>query len=56
MTLAALELVDHHMLSFWDAAIWASARKADLSVVISEDFQHGRVLDGVTFVDPFRVA
>ena len=56
MTLAALEVVERHMLSFWDALIWAAAKKADLTVVISEDFQHGRVLDGVTFVDPFRQA
>jgi predicted nucleic acid-binding protein len=56
ITLAALEVVERHMLSFWDALIWAVAKKADLAVVISEDFQHGRVLDGVTFVDPFRAA
>jgi predicted nucleic acid-binding protein len=54
MTLAAFEVVERHMLSFWDALIWAVAKKADLMVVISEDFQHGRVLDGVTFVVPFR--
>jgi predicted nucleic acid-binding protein len=56
MTMAALEAVERHRLSFWDALIWAAAKKADLAVVISEDFQHGRVLDGVRFVDPFRQA
>jgi predicted nucleic acid-binding protein len=56
VTLAALEVVERHRLAFWDALIWAAAKKADLTVVISEDFQHGRVLDGVTFVDPFRQA
>jgi predicted nucleic acid-binding protein len=56
VTLAALEVVERHMLAFWDALIWAAAKKADVTVVISEDFQHGRVLDGVTFVDPFRQA
>lgn len=53
-TTAALGAVGRHRLSFWDALIWATARDAGVPVVISEDFQHGRELDGVRFVDPFR--
>ena len=53
-TTAALGAVEQHHLSFWDALIWATARDAAVSVVFSEDFQHGRELDGVRFVDPFR--
>jgi predicted nucleic acid-binding protein len=53
---AALEVVERHTFSLWDALIWAAAKQADLTVVMSEDFQHGRVLDGVRFVDPFREA
>jgi predicted nucleic acid-binding protein len=34
MTLAALEVVERHTLSFWDALIWAAAKTADLPVVI----------------------
>jgi predicted nucleic acid-binding protein len=56
MTVAALEMVERHTLSFWDALIWAAAKQADITIVVSEDFQHGRVLEGVTFVDPFREA
>jgi predicted nucleic acid-binding protein len=56
MTVAALEVVERHTLSFWDALIWAAAKQADITIVMSEDFQHGRVLEGVTFVDPFREA
>ena len=40
-------------LSFWDAMLWATARRAGCSVLLSEDFQDGRRLDGVLFVDPF---
>jgi predicted nucleic acid-binding protein len=53
-TTAALGAVGRHRLSFWDALLWATARDAGVPVVISEDFQHGRELDGVRFVDPFR--
>ena len=40
-------------LSFWDALVWATARANGVGVV-HEDFAHGRVVDGVRFVDPFR--
>lgn len=52
-TAAALEAVEKHGLSFWDALIWATAREAKVSVVLSEDFQHGREIDGVRFENPF---
>ena len=50
---AALEAVERHHLSFWDALIWATARDAKVSVILSEDFQHGREIDGVKFENPF---
>jgi predicted nucleic acid-binding protein len=52
-TTAALA-VARHRLSFWDALIWATARGAAVPVVFSEDFQHGRELEGVRFLNPFR--
>ena len=53
-TTAALVAVAQHRLSFWDALIWATARDAAVPVVFSEDFQHGRELEGVRFLNPFR--
>lgn len=53
-TTAALGAVERHHLSFWDALIWATARESGVPLIISEDFQHGRELEGVRFVDPFR--
>lgn len=50
---AAFQACEEHTLSFWDSLIWAAAKAADCSVVYSEDFQHGRVLEGVQFVNPF---
>ena len=40
-------------LSFWDAMIWAVVRQAGCSALITEDMQDGRVLGGVTFLNPF---
>ena len=53
-TTAALDAVARHRLSFWDALIWATARDAAVPIVYTEDFQHGRELEGVRFINPFR--
>lgn len=45
--------VQEHGLSFYDAQIWAAARLNDIPVVLTEDFCHGRVIEGVRYVDPF---
>ena len=55
-TTQALAVVERHGLAFWDALIWATAREDGTSVIVSEDFQHGRELEGVRFVNPFRAA
>jgi len=53
ITLSALQVVGQHNISFWDALIWAAAQQSGCSAVYSEDFQHGRELGGITFVNPF---
>jgi predicted nucleic acid-binding protein len=40
-------------MSYWDALVWATARLNQISVVLSEDFQEGRILEGVRFMNPF---
>ena len=49
----AMAAADEHRLSFWDAMLWATARQAGCSILVSEDMQHGRRLGGVEFVNPF---
>jgi predicted nucleic acid-binding protein len=49
----ALWAVERHKLSFWDAMLWATCRRAGCSVLFTEDFQDGRTLKGVRFVNPF---
>jgi len=50
----ALVGVDKHRLSFWDAMLWAIAMENSLGEILSEDFQDGRVLEGVRFTNPLK--
>jgi predicted nucleic acid-binding protein len=45
--------VRDHKLSYYDAQVWATARLNQLTVVFSEDFRDGSILEGVRFVNPF---
>ena len=40
-------------LAYWDAQLWATARLNQIGVVLSEDFQDQRFIDGVRFLNPF---
>ncbi|MGA9356166.1 MAG: PIN domain-containing protein [Terriglobales bacterium] len=51
--LAAVDLHRLHALSFWDALILRSAKQTGCSVLLSEDWQHGREIDGMRIVNPF---
>jgi predicted nucleic acid-binding protein len=50
----ALEIKKVHQLSYWDSAIVAAARALGCNRLYSEDLSHGRKLEGLTIVDPFR--
>ena len=49
----AMDAVEEHRLSFWDAMLWATATGIGCAAILSEDMQHGRRLSGVTFINPF---
>jgi predicted nucleic acid-binding protein len=49
----AMDAVAGQQLSFWDAMIWATAKRAGCRLLLSEDGQDGRTLGGVTIVNPF---
>ena len=53
---AALNAVKAHQLGFWDAMLWASAQRAGVRHLLTEDLQDGFVLQGVRFVNPFKRA
>jgi predicted nucleic acid-binding protein len=51
----AVRAVEHHRLSFWDAMQWAVAKQSGATLLLSEDLQHDRELEGVRFRNPFLV-
>ncbi len=50
----ALEIKAAHGFSYWDSAIAAAARALGCRCLYTEDLAHGRAVDGVTIIDPFR--
>jgi predicted nucleic acid-binding protein len=52
--LAAVDLHRLHGFSFWDALILRSAKQSGCSVLLTEDFQPQREIDGIRIVNPFE--
>ena len=52
--LAAIDLHRLHGMSFWDAMVLRSAQQSGCSVLLTEDMQDAREMDGVRIVNPFR--
>jgi predicted nucleic acid-binding protein len=50
----AIVATERHGMSFWDALLWATADRIGVRYLLTEDFQDGRTLGGVTFIDPFK--
>lgn len=40
----------------WDAMLWATARRAGCTLLLTEDFQDGRNLEGVIIRNPFALS
>jgi len=51
--LAAIDLHRLHGFSFWDALILRAAKQAGCRVLLSEDMQAAREIDGIAIVNPF---
>jgi len=51
---SALEIKAAHGFSYWDSAIIAAARALGCRELYSEDMNHGREIEGVVIVNPFR--
>src|SRR5438094_1081740 len=52
---AAIDLHRLNGSSFWDALVVRAAKQAGCRVLLSEDLQQLREIDGVRIVNPFRV-
>jgi len=54
MLASALEIKATYGFSYWDSAIVAPCRALGCHSLYTEDLSHGRVLEGITIVNPFR--
>ena len=52
--LAAIDLHRLHGFSLWDALVLRAAKQSGCTVLLSEDLQDKREVDGVRIVNPFR--
>jgi predicted nucleic acid-binding protein len=54
VVLEAVRGVRDHHFSYFDAQIWALAKLGQIPVVLSEDFDAGSRIEGVSFLNPFE--
>lgn len=54
LLLSAVDLHQLRQLSFWDALIVRSAAVGGCTRLLTEDLQHGQLLEGVRIENPFR--
>ncbi len=52
--LGAIDLHRLHGFSFWDALVIRAAKQSGCAVILSEDMQDRREIDGVRILNPFR--
>jgi len=53
LILGGIDLHRLHGLSFWDALVVRAASTAGCARLLTEDLQHGQVIDGVRVENPF---
>lgn len=53
LIVGAIDLHRLHRLSFWDALVVKCAAAAGCSRLLTEDLQHGQVIEGVRIDNPF---
>lgn len=51
--LDAIDISEKYGYSFWDSLIIEAALTGGVSVLLSEDLQHGQIISGVTISNPF---
>lgn len=51
---AALRIKADHGFSYWDCAVVAAASALGCTTLYTEDLSHGRQIEGVIIINPFR--
>ena len=50
----ALRGVGQHQMHYYDSLIWAAAKLNQIQEILTEDGQHGRVIEGIRYLNPFH--
>ncbi len=50
------EMARTHRLQFWDCVVCAASAQAGAKMLLTEDMQDGRVIDGLRLLNPFAAA
>jgi len=50
----ALAIKAAHGFSYWDSAVIAAAKALGCDTLYTEDMSHGRTVEGVAIINPFR--
>ena len=56
LILKAIDLHRLELFSFWDALVVRTAIEAGVAALLTEDLQHGRLIEGVRIHNPFKDA
>jgi len=51
--LSASEIEEKYILSFWDSLIIATASQSEAGKILTEDLNHGQIIEGVLIENPF---
>jgi predicted nucleic acid-binding protein len=51
--LHAGEIGENYKLSFWDALIVAAAYSKNAAIILTEDMNHGQIIEGIRIENPF---
>ena len=52
--LFASEIEERHNLSFWDSLIIAAAYNAKVDKILTEDLNHGQIIEGIQIENPLK--
>jgi predicted nucleic acid-binding protein len=51
---SAINIYRLYHLSFWDALVIQAARKSNCNTILTEDLNHGQIIEGVKIINPFN--
>lgn len=52
----AISIYKNHKFSYWDSLIIATAINTNSEILYTEDLQHGRIVNSLKIIDPFKTA